>query len=346
MSQMDAVSQDEIDAILLGIGSLAPGTLPEQDDVQPFDVQALAHLQRGPLPGLDVVNLRFARYLRSGLQAWLGRDAQVQPAPVHQLPFAAMQASLPAGAHCTTLEWSGQLPSGAPSQTQGASMRLEALLVVEPALAFSTIDLALGGSAQIPAFHLAPAPSPVGQRLLCQLANVVAHAGGQAWAGMLGLQCKVEQVEPVSPPLHIATDAERMVASHFQIKLGDQVGGLAFWYPWLTLAPLAAALRNPSAGDFVHPATGANAHWAAQLATRLQEVRLPLVARWRGHSHSMAQAARLAVGDIISLDGHPGLYAAAEDASEFDTNAVHAALLGGSLRTAQGQTALQVERWS
>ena len=343
-SSQPSVSQDEIDAILLGIGSLAHAPLPVQEDVQPFDLQALPHLQPGLLPGLDVVNLRFARYLGSSLQAWLGRDAQVQPAQVQQLPFAAAVGSLPAGAHCATLQWSGHHLTGTRNRAQSTAVCLEALLVIEPALAFSAIDLALGGSAQIQAFPLAQARSPVAQRLLRQLADVVARAGGQAWAGLLGPQCKVGQIESASQPLHIATDAERMVVSHFQIKLGDQSGGMAFWYPWFTLEPLASALRNPSAGDFVHRSTSANAHWAARLATRLEDVHLPLVARWRSHSHSLAQLAQLNVGDFISLDGYPSLYAAGNGASGSGANAADTGLLSGLLRSAQGQTALQVER--
>ena len=335
------VSQDEIDAILLGIGSLDSGPLPDQADAQTFDLQALPHVRRGPLPGLDVVNLRFARYLHSGLMAWLGREVHVLPAPVQQLPFIAALANLPTNKQCFTLQWSGELPVGTQNRQQSRSLRLEALLVVEPALAFSAIDLALGGSAQIQAFNLAQAPSPVGQRLLRQLAATAAQAGAQAWAGLLGQQCKVELVEPTGQPMHIATDNERVVASPIQIKLGDQAGGLTFFYPWFTLEPLAAALRNPSAGDFVNPLTKANANWAAQLVKRLNDVHLPLAARWQCQSTTLAQVAQLNVGDFISLDGTPVLHAQKDPVQD---GAGDEALLTGILRNVHGQTALQVER--
>ena len=338
MNTGQTVSQDEIDAILLGIGSLANDDLPLQTQTQPFDWQQLEHFSRSKLPGLDVVNARFARYLRDSLQRWWGCDVQVQAQALRQVPYNVALSTLPATARCASLQLTtalANLPPNLPFDSGHSSPRLQAVLVVDAALAFTAVDLALGGSAQVQAFNLTQAASPASQRLVAHLMYVLGQASCSAWRGWLGAETRLEGTAPLSRPLHTATASERMFVSSFQIQVGDHSGLVEIWYAWSDLEPLATLLANATAGDFVQSGIAHNAGWPRRMAVRLQNVRLPLAARWTSRPFSLAQLAGLGLGDVISLQGQPDIVVPGQGA----------ALLNGNLIANHGQTALQVERW-
>ena len=78
MSQ-DFLSQEEVDALLKGVTGETDEAAPEADnqDVKTYDLGRQERIVRGRMPTLELINERFARYLRIGLFSYMHRSTEV-----------------------------------------------------------------------------------------------------------------------------------------------------------------------------------------------------------------------------------------------------------------------------
>ena len=79
MSVQDLLSQDEIDALLHGVGD---GDVETDSDLSPdgvtgYDLSSQDRIVRGRMPTLEMINERFARYTRISMFGFLRRTADV-----------------------------------------------------------------------------------------------------------------------------------------------------------------------------------------------------------------------------------------------------------------------------
>ena len=84
MSQ-DFLSQEEVDALLKGVtGEVdeAPAGEEGEVDVKAYDVGRQERIVRGRMPTLELINERFARFLRIGLFNYMHRNAEISVGPV------------------------------------------------------------------------------------------------------------------------------------------------------------------------------------------------------------------------------------------------------------------------
>jgi len=76
----DFLSQDEVDALLKGV--TGESDEPEitddgEGDVRAYNLGTQERIVRGRMPTLELVNERFARYLRIGLFNYMHRSAEI-----------------------------------------------------------------------------------------------------------------------------------------------------------------------------------------------------------------------------------------------------------------------------
>ena len=91
MAVNDLLTQDEIDALLHGVAS---GDVETRSDfplpdgtVADYDFTSQDRIVRGQLPTLDMINERFARFLRIGLFNLLRRTAEISVGGAQMLKF-------------------------------------------------------------------------------------------------------------------------------------------------------------------------------------------------------------------------------------------------------------------
>ena len=81
MASSDLLSQDEIDALLHGVdsGEVETGAdeVLDPTEVRGYDFASQDRIVRGRLPTLEMINERFARYLRTSLFNMLRRSADI-----------------------------------------------------------------------------------------------------------------------------------------------------------------------------------------------------------------------------------------------------------------------------
>ena len=83
MSQ-DFLSQEEVDALLKGVTGEADEAPQEEQTggVRNYDLGRQERIVRGRMPTMELINERFARYLRIGLFNYMHRNTEISVGPV------------------------------------------------------------------------------------------------------------------------------------------------------------------------------------------------------------------------------------------------------------------------
>src|ERR1700760_806811 len=132
MSDQDILGQDEINALINGAKQDAPAEPSAAAGEAPsFDFGRSARIVRGRMPTLEMINDRFARLFRTTIYNMLRRTAVVAPASIQFVKF---------GDYVNRLK----LPTSL-NLCQFEPMRGTGLIVLDPHLVFSIVDVFFGG---------------------------------------------------------------------------------------------------------------------------------------------------------------------------------------------------------
>ncbi len=328
-SQKDLLSKDEIDALFEGLGGVshagaaqqtatnAFGGAPEQaEGLFAFDWQSLPHLNRGPVPALEVVNRRLLRGLQSALPLLFGRSLEVSLQSASSRPYGDFLQETPVPSGCAIVNLR-------PLAGQG-------LLVCDLALADVLVDLLYGGSGKSQGPPDARSFVSIGQRAVKRLMGALMASCSQAWHGVAGLNFELERLETQARSANIATALDRVHLSVFQVQVGDALGALTVCLPLASLAPIRDVVLAPSWGDFVQ----ADRRWLPMLTREVPGLRVPLLARCMPLETSVAHLLALQAGDFIALGEEPQLLTTPEGLTLFE----------GRLKSQSGRQAIQIER--
>jgi len=134
------LSQEEIDALLNGIEEGKVDTSPEPRtaggaETAPYDFSNQDRNIRGRMPTLEVLNDFFARSLRNTLTVVLRKSLEVVPQKLAMMKYGEFTKTLP-------------LPSSI-HVFKMTPLRGTGLLVLDPKLVFSFVDIFLGGTGRM-----------------------------------------------------------------------------------------------------------------------------------------------------------------------------------------------------
>ena len=129
------LSQDEIDALLKGMEDGKVDTPAEQKDqtgAVRFDFANQDRIIRGRMPTLEIINDIFARLFRNAFSMFLRKVIDFGPRGVQMMKFGEFIRALPvpSSLHIFKME----------------PLRGHAILVLDPKLVFTLVDIFLGGS--------------------------------------------------------------------------------------------------------------------------------------------------------------------------------------------------------
>ena len=140
MATTDILSQDEVDALLTGIGGDDIETETEEVDstvARGYNFGSEDRIIRGRMPTLEMINERFGRHLRISLFNMLRRSAEISISGIQIMKFSEY-------IHTLFVPTSLNLIHMHPLRGTG-------LLVFEPNLVFSLIDNYFGGEGRFQA---------------------------------------------------------------------------------------------------------------------------------------------------------------------------------------------------
>lgn len=138
MGHSEFMSQEEVDALLKGVTGEADSTDEKRDaaGVRPYNIATQERIVRGRMPGLEIINDRFARLLRIGIFNFMRRTAEISVSQVKVQKYSEFTRNLP-------------IPTNL-NLVHVKPLRGTSLFVFDPNLVFFVVDNLFGGDGR---FH-------------------------------------------------------------------------------------------------------------------------------------------------------------------------------------------------
>lgn len=282
----DALSKDEVDALLRGVeeGEVAvDGDAGPRSGVRPYDLFAEDRLTGRRFPALDLVHERFVRRLRTSLESVVGVTPTIDIGELDTVRFATFRNRLPAGA-CL------QLFTMAPLRGQG-------LLAISAPLAFALVDRMFGGPGRMPEAAAGREFSALEQQTLKRVGARVLADLAEAWTPIQRVECALARVEANPAYLAITAPTEVVIALELACDLGGGAAPLVLAVPYATLEPLRDRLGAPQATS----ASGSDREWLATVRAAVRQAEVTMSAELGAREISARELLRLRVGDVLPL---------------------------------------------
>src|SRR5690606_28367829 len=234
----DFLSQEEVDALLRGVtGESDEPTADEAstEGVRPYNLATQERIVRGRMPTMELINERFARYLRIGLFNYMHRNAEVSVGPIKVQKYAEFVRNL-------VVPTNLNLVIAKPLRGTG-------LVVFDPNLVVLVVDNMFGGDGR---FHTRVEGrdfTPTEQRIIQGMLEVVCTEYARAWAQVFKLQLEYVRSEMNSRFANIATPSEVVVATSFSLALGGAQADMHVCFPYSMLEPIRDLLYSTMQSD-------------------------------------------------------------------------------------------------
>jgi flagellar motor switch protein FliM len=282
----DILSQDEVDALLKGVTGEAEEEVREEDvaGVRPYNIAKQERIVRGRMPGLELINERFARLFRIGLFNFIRRSAEISVGPVRVMKYSEFIRNLVVP---TNLNLVHMKP-----------LRGTGLFIFDPNLVFLVVDNLFGGDGR---FHMRVEGrdfTPTEQRIIQNMLNVVFEEMQKCWHPIYPVEFEYVRSEMNTQFANIATPSEVVVVTTFNIELGSGGGDFHVCLPYAMIEPIRDLLYSSMQGERLE----VDERWTKLLTKQIQVAEVNLVATLGEAPVTLEQILNMQVGDVISLD--------------------------------------------
>ncbi|OOZ42132.1 flagellar motor switch protein FliM [Solemya pervernicosa gill symbiont] len=314
----DLLSQDEIDALLGGIGGGDIETEAEEEleegATRPYDFTSQDRIVRGRMPTLEMINERFARLFRISLFNLLRRTAEISVGGVQMLKFSEYVHSLfvPTSLNLVKMQ----------------PLRGTALFVVDPKLVFIIVDNFFGGDgryhARIEGREFTPTELRVVQMILQQAFKDLA----EGWAPVLDVSFEYINSEVNPQFANIVSPTEVVVVNTFHVELDGGGGDLHVTMPYSMLEPMREILDAGLQSD----TSDTDERWLIALREEMKLAEVDVSATLTEVDLSLKEVMNFKEGDVIPIEMPEVINIKAEEVPVFK----------GHLGESQGNLAIQV----
>lgn len=285
MSQ-DFLSQEEVDALLKGVTGETDDT-PQAEDtggIKPYDLGRQERIVRGRMPTMELINERFARYLRIGLFNFMHRSTEISVGPVRVQKYSDFIRNLVVPTNLNLV--------------QVKPLRGTGLIVLDPNLVFLVVDNLFGSDGR---FHTRVEGrdfTPTEQRIINGMLKVVFAEYEKAWKPVFDISFEYVRSEMNTQFANIATPSEIVVAFTFTLELSGNSAEMHICLPYSMIEPIRDVLYSTMHSE----QAGSDQRWTSLLRRQLLTAEVELVAPLAATDISLGDVARLKVGDIVPLD--------------------------------------------
>ena len=316
----DFLSQDEVDALLKGVS----GEADEPEEVaeagggaRPYNLGTQERIVRGRMPTLELVNERFARYLRIGLFNYMHRSTEISVGSIRVQKYSEFTRNLvvPTNLNLVTAK----------------ALRGTALFIFDPNLVFLVVDNMFGGDGR---FHTRVEGrdfTATEQRIIQGLLAVVFTEYSRSWKPVYDMTFEYIRSEMNSQFANIATPSEIVISTTFSLEFGGSSADMHICFPYSMIEPIRDLLYSAMQSDQL----STDRRWIIMLRKQLKNAEVEITARLATTSVALRQILTMKVGDVIPLDIPEKIVALVDDVPVMECR----------YGQQDGQYALKVERF-
>ena len=316
----DFLSQDEVDALLKGV--TGESDEPESTDdgeggVRTYNLGTQERIVRGRMPTLELINERFARYLRIGLFNYMHRTTEISVGPIRVQKYSEFIRNLVVP---TNLNLVAAKP-----------LRGTSLFVFDPNLVFLVVDNMFGGDGR---FHTRVEGrdfTPTEQRIIRGLLNVVFTEYARSWKPVYDISFEYIRSEMNSQFANIATPSEIVISTTFSLEFGGTAADMHICFPYSMVEPIRDLLYSSMQSDQL----SSDQRWIVMLRKQLKDAEVEIAAQLASTTVTLGQILKMKAGDIIPIS----------IPEKITVNVDHIPLMECRYGQQGGQYALKIERF-
>lgn len=286
MASSDLLSQDEIDALLHGVGDgdiETESEIPDDGSAASYDFNSQDRIVRGRLPTLEMINERFARHFRISLFNMLRRTVEIAVGGVQMMKFGEY-------IHSLFVPTSLNLVKVNP-------LRGTALFVIDPKLVFILVDNFFGGSGRHTKIEGRDF-TPTENRVIMMLLKQAFIDFQEAWKPVMQVDFEYQTSEVNPQFANIVSPTEVVVVTTFQMELEGGGGELHVAFPYSMIEPIREQLDAGVQSD----RSDIDERWSHSLKEEMKEAHVELSSNFIETQLSLQQVLGFKEGDIIPID--------------------------------------------
>ena len=299
MAVHDILSQDEVDALLNGMGDGDIETnsahAEESESARSYDFGNEERIIRGRMPTLEMINERFARYMRISLFNMLRRSAELSVGGVQVMKFSEY-------VHTLFVPTSLNLIHLHPLRGTG-------LVVFEPKLVFTILDNYFGGEGRFQARIEGREFTATELRVIHMVLNLCFKDLSEAWSPVMEVEFEFVNHEVNPQFANIVSPSEVVVISTFHVELDGGGGDIHITFPYSMLEPIRELLDTGLQSD----RSMDDGRWGKSMREEIKLAEVELWATLAKATLPLDQVLKLKPGDIIPIDMPNHVVAMVED---------------------------------
>ena len=279
------LSQEEVDALLKGVnGDQDDAQAPEDvTGVRTYNLATQERIVRGRMPTLELINERFARYLRIGLFNYMHRTAEISVGPIRVQKYSEFIRNLVVPTNLNLV--------------MAKPLRGTSLFVFDPNLVFLVVDNMFGGDGR---FHTRVEGrdfTGTEQRIIQGMLNVVFTEYSRSWKPVYDIHFEYIRSEMNSQFANIATPSEIVVSTSFSLEFGGTAADMHICFPYSMLEPIRDLLYSSMQSDQL----STDQRWIVMLRKQLKDAEVEIKAQLATTTVTLGDIQKMRVGDIIPL---------------------------------------------
>jgi flagellar motor switch protein FliM len=282
----DFLSQEEVDALLKGVTGEVDEDKPgiaSDDEVKTYEIGRQERIVRGRMPTLELINERFARFLRLGLFNYIHRNVEIAVSPVKVQKYSEFIRNLVVPTNLNLI--------------QARPLRGTGLIVLDPNLVFLVVDNMFGGDGR---FHTRVEGrdfTATEQRIIRGLLNVIFDEYQKSWQSVFPLQFEYIRSEMNTQFANIATPSEIVIALTFSLEFSGNTSDMHICLPYSMVEPIRDILYSAMHSE----QDSSDKRWTSMLTRQLQTAEVELVTILGEATITLGEVIKLKAGDVIPL---------------------------------------------
>jgi flagellar motor switch protein FliM len=283
----DFLSQDEVDALLKGVTGESDEPEKEAESgegVRSYNLGTQERIVRGRMPTLELINERFARFLRIGLFNYMHRTTEISVGPIRVQKYSEFIRNLVVPTNLNLVV--------------AKPLRGTALIVFDPNLVFLVVDNMFGGDGR---FHTRVEGrdfTATEQRIIQGLLGVVFTEYNRSWKPVYNLNFEYIRSEMNSQFANIATPSEIVISTTFSLEFGGSTAEMHICFPYSMIEPIRDLLYSSMQSDQL----SSDKRWIIMLRKQLKDAEVEIAAQLATTTVTLGQILKMKEGDIIPLN--------------------------------------------